>query len=174
MIHFLDVIVPLNESIIINAFIVIPHIFLLYQKKIKKDIHFYKFMIQFIKSKVNNMKKFIAGNFQNIEPSSMLETNALAKSYNDVINLSIGDPDLNTDKEIIDACYKDLLNGHTHYSNPLGYEDLRKAIIDDYYNEYNIKFNLDEIIITTSATHAMFLVLKALLDKDDEVIIKRK
>ena len=117
------------------------------------------------------MKKFIARNFQNIEPSSMLETNALAKSYNDVINLSIGDPDLNTDKEIIDACYKDLLNGHTHYSNPLGYEDLRKAIIDDYYNEYNIKFNLDEIIITTSATHAMFLVLKALLDKDDEVII---
>ena len=62
-------------------------------------------MIQFIKSKVNNMKKFIARNFQNIEPSSMLETNALAKSYNDVINLSIGDPDLNTGKEIIDACY---------------------------------------------------------------------
>ena len=96
------------------------------------------------------MKKFIARNFQNIEPSSMLETNALTKSYNDGINLSIGDPYLNTDKEIIDACYKDLLNGHTHYSNPLGYEDLRKAIIDDYYNEYNINILLVIGLITSN------------------------
>lgn len=117
------------------------------------------------------MKNKLAEEYQNLVPSSMLETNALAKSFLDTINLSIGDPDLNTEKEIIDACYKDLLDGHTHYSNPLGYEELRQAIIDDYKEEYNVDFKLDEVIITTSATHAMFLVLKALLNKDDEVIV---
>ncbi len=117
------------------------------------------------------MKKFISEKFQNIELSSMLETNELAKSFSDTINLSIGDPDLITNKAVIDAAYHDMLNGHTHYTNPLGYEELRQAIIDDYEQEYHVKFNMNEVMVTTSATHAMFLVLKALLNKGDEVIV---
>ena len=46
----------------------------------------------------------------------MSKTNEMVKRYDDVIDLSIGDPDYPADKRIIEAMYKAGLQGNTRYT----------------------------------------------------------
>lgn len=95
----------------------------------------------------------------------------LLHMYPDIINFSLGDPDITTDNKIIEKAFEDALNGHTHYTNFYGVSELREAICDYYEEEFNYKIVKDETMITTSGCHAMWLVLEAILDDGDEVII---
>lgn len=91
-------------------------------------------------------------------------------SSGDLINLSLGDPDFNTPQAIIAAAFADAENGHTHYTNGLGQIELREAVCKDL-GEFNMHVGVDKCMITTSACHAMWLTLEAILDDGDEVII---
>ncbi len=70
--------------------------------------------------------------------------------YDDCINLSIGDPDLITDKIIIDGAYEDTLRGHTRYTNMYGDPELRQEIRNFYKEEYDLDIAQDEVIVTAS------------------------
>lgn len=115
--------------------------------------------------------KFIAKRYCSNINTAMGATGDLAKKYKDIINLSIGDPDLNTDIRIVERAFEDAKNGHTHYTFPLGYEDLRLEICKYYKEEYSYDVDLEECFVTTSACHGMWLALEAILDDGDEVII---
>lgn len=91
--------------------------------------------------------------------------------YDDIINFSLGDPDITTDERVIKLAFKDALEGHTHYTDFYGYPELREALRDYYKDEYDYSMNIDEIMITTSGCHAMWLTMEAILDDGDEVII---
>lgn len=99
-------------------------------------------------------------------------TNEKAARYDDCINLSIGDPDLITDKIIIDGAYEDTLRGHTRYTNMYGDPELRQEIRNFYKEEYDLDIAQDEVIVTASGLIAMYSVLQAILDDGDEVIIQ--
>lgn len=99
--------------------------------------------------------------------SPMASCDIKAREYDDLINLSLGDPDFTTDETIINAAFKDALDGHTHYTDFLGDESLRKAIC----NDNTPPVPLSQCMITASGCHAMWLVLETLLDEGDEVII---
>ena len=115
--------------------------------------------------------KFISKRYWNNVSTPMGASSDLAKKFDDVINLSLGDPDLNTDYRIIEKAFEDASNGHTHYTAALGDEELREAICNQYSKEYNYKIKLDECLVTTSGCHAMWLILESILDDGDEVII---
>lgn len=89
----------------------------------------------------------------------------------DIINFSLGDPDLTTDRLIIDSCYRDMIAGQTHYTETLGQKDLREAIIEFTQRDYGLSYHIDECMVTTSANHGMWLLCQALFNPDDEVII---
>ena len=99
-------------------------------------------------------------------------TNEKAAQFDDCINLSIGDPDLITDKIIIDGAYQDALKGHTRYTNMYGDIELRNEIRKFYKDEYDLDIAPDEVIVTTSGLIAMYMALQAILDEGDEVIIQ--
>ena len=46
----------------------------------------------------------------------MGQSDVLAKCFDDVINLSLGDPDIVTPQIIIDKSYEDARSGHTKYT----------------------------------------------------------
>lgn len=115
--------------------------------------------------------KFISKRYWNNTSTPMGASGELAKKYDDIINLSLGDPDLNTDLRIIEEAFKDASNGHTHYTSALGDEELRLEIAKYYKKEFNYDLALEECLITTSGCHAMWLILEAILDDGDEVII---
>ena len=99
-------------------------------------------------------------------------TNEKAAAFSDCINLSIGDPDLITDKTITEGAYHDALKGHTGYTNMYGDPELREEIRKFYKEEYDLDIKEDEVIVTASGLIAMYGVLQAILDFGDEVIIQ--
>ena len=113
---------------------------------------------------------YIAKRHWEFKEASLSKTNEMVKRYDDVIDLSIGDPDYPADKGIIEAMYQAGLQGYTRYTEFLGDEELRKATIKQYKEDYGFDFKEDEIIITAGGTHAMYLTMEAILDEGDEVI----
>ena len=116
--------------------------------------------------------KFIAKRYWEDKSTAMGQSDVLAKSFNDVIDLSLGDPDMTTPKAIIDSAYEAMLDGHTKYTDFRGDPELRTAIRDFYLEDYNIELADEEIFVAASGCLAMYLVLEAIIDDGDEVLIQ--
>ncbi len=116
--------------------------------------------------------RFLAKKYWKDASTPFGTTNEKAAQFDDCINLSIGDPDLFTDKIIIDGAYQDALKGHTRYTNMYGDIELRDEIRKFYKDEYDLDIAPDEVIVTTSGLIAMYMALQAILDEGDEVIIQ--
>ncbi|MBU3145120.1 pyridoxal phosphate-dependent aminotransferase [Clostridium sp. CF012] len=115
--------------------------------------------------------KFISKRYWKNKSTPMGEVDELAKKYENVINLSLGDPDQTTHEDIINFAFQEALKGHTKYTDFRGDPELRDEI-RKYYNEaFNADLLDEEIMISTSACLGMYLVLESILDPDDEVII---
>ena len=116
--------------------------------------------------------KFIAKRYWKDQSTAMGQSEVLAKSFDDVIDLSLGDPDLTTNADIINAAFADAHAGHTKYTDFRGDPELRQAIIDFYKEEYQMDVKDEEIFVAASGCLAMYLVLEAILDDGDEVILQ--
>ena len=116
--------------------------------------------------------RFIAKRYWKDQSTAMGQSDVLAKAYDDVIDLSLGDPDLTTDLGIIEAAFADAKAGHTKYTDFAGDPELRAEIAKFYKEEYDMTVAESEIFISTSACEGMFLALEAILDDGDEVILQ--
>lgn len=116
--------------------------------------------------------KFISRRYWKNNSTPMGQVDELAKNFDDVINLSLGDPDLITHDIITDNAFKDAKKGHTKYTDFRGDPELRSEISKFYMEEYNLNIRDEEIFVATSGCLAMYLVLEAILDDDDEVILQ--
>lgn len=115
--------------------------------------------------------KFVAKRYWKEEVPPMSIVDKLAQRYDDVIDLSLGDPDLVTDPIIIDKAFEDARKGHTKYTDFRGDAELRQEICNYYKEEYDYEVDDEEIFVTASGTHAMCLAFCSILDPGDEVII---
>ncbi|MBC6679658.1 pyridoxal phosphate-dependent aminotransferase [Zhenpiania hominis] len=115
--------------------------------------------------------KFVAKRYWKEEVPPMSIVDKLAQRYDDVIDLSLGDPDLVTDPIIIDKAFEDARKGHTKYTDFRGDAELRQEICNYYKEEYDYEVDDEEIFVTASGTHAMCLAFCGILDPGDEVII---
>lgn len=116
--------------------------------------------------------KFIAKRYWKDKTTAMSKSGDKVKAFDDVINLSLGDPDIVTPALIIDKSYEDAHAGHTKYTHFRGDPELRAEICKFYASEYGMKINDEEVFVTASACLAMYLALEAVLDDGDEVIIQ--
>ncbi|MGL4902811.1 MAG: aminotransferase class I/II-fold pyridoxal phosphate-dependent enzyme [Cetobacterium sp.] len=117
-----------------------------------------------------NGNKFLAKRFQNKQETTFKSIDGPEKDK--IINLGIGDLDIHTHEIVINAAFKDTLNGHTHYTDPLGDLELRNEIIKYHKDEFtNYNISQDEIIVLSGACHGMYLALGATLNPGDEVIV---
>lgn len=114
---------------------------------------------------------YISKRYKKEKTTAMGKSDELSKSFDDVINLSLGDPDLITDSRIIEAAFEDAKKGHTKYTEFCGDPELRNEIAQFYKEEYDMEILDEEIFVCTSACEGMYLVLEALLDDGDEVIV---
>ena len=95
-----------------------------------------------------------------------------AKKYDDVIDFTLGDPDVQTHQAIKDAACEAIQEGKTRYSQNAGLIDLRKTICQYYERKEGIKFNPEtEVIVTVGAMEGLYLALISMLNPGDEVII---
>lgn len=115
--------------------------------------------------------RFLAEKYWQDISTPMAEVDLLARKYPDLINLSLGDPDIITDRSIIETACQDAINGHTRYSDSQGDLELRQGIVDFYRKKYGMEIITREIMSVVGAVHGMFLVLQAVLNPGDEVIV---
>lgn len=109
--------------------------------------------------------------YQKPSTNILADVCAMAAKMDNVIDLSVGDPNFTTPQPIIEAAFEKTRAGMTHYTAAEGLSELRQAICDFYQDKYQLKFNLDQVLVTVGAEHALFIALEALLDPGDEVII---
>lgn len=115
--------------------------------------------------------KYIAKRYWDFKIPPLSKTDEMARRYDDIINLSVGDPDFPCDKGIIDEMYRGALAGHTRYTEFLGDEELRREICNVYSSDYGCNYDIDNVMVTAGGTHAMYLIMESILDDGDEVIV---
>jgi aspartate aminotransferase len=95
----------------------------------------------------------------------------LAAAGNDVVNLTLGEPDFQTPDHIKAAGAKAIADGFSHYTPVAGIPELRKGIADKLKRDNNIDWKAENIIVSTGAKQALANALSVLVNPGDEVII---
>lgn len=95
-----------------------------------------------------------------------------ALKCDDTIDLTLGDPDIETQMQIKYEACKAIKAGKTRYSANAGLVELRKQIAKVFRKDRGVEVNEeDEIIITVGGMESLFLTVASLVDENDEVII---
>lgn len=115
--------------------------------------------------------RYLATFYQHPEENILMDFTTMASQMDNLLNLSIGDPDLVTNSVITEAAFKDVLAGHTHYTSSDGSADFIDSVINFYKKQYALDFNKNQVRATVGALQGMYLTLQVLLNEGDEVII---
>lgn len=95
---------------------------------------------------------------------------ALCSQIDDMLYLTIGEPDFDT-PELIKTAAKDALDKNlTHYPPALGLTELRSRIAQYESTLFNEDIKTDNVIITNGATEGLVLAMWTLLNEGDEII----
>lgn len=109
---------------------------------------------------------------EGIKPSLTRTLFNMAKAYDDVIDFTLGDPDVPTHQKIKDAGSKAIQDGKTRYSQNAGLLELRKVISDYYIRKEGFEYDpISEIMVTVGAMEGLYLALLSITNPGDEYII---
>ncbi|MFP3566758.1 pyridoxal phosphate-dependent aminotransferase [Paraburkholderia sp. SIMBA_030] len=89
----------------------------------------------------------------------------------DVIVLSIGDPDFATPAPIVERAIEALRGGDTHYSAVSGRDPLRAAIAEEHARTTGCAVSAANVILTAGAQNGVFAASLCLCEAGDEVIV---
>ena len=104
-------------------------------------------------------------------PSGIRKFFEMLIGHDDVISLSVGEPDFSTPWVIREEAFYQLEKGHTSYTSNWGLIELREEIAK-YMERYNMYYNpKNEILVTVGASEGVDAVLRAILNPDDEIIV---
>ncbi|MBP1047471.1 pyridoxal phosphate-dependent aminotransferase [Enterococcus sp. BWM-S5] len=109
-------------------------------------------------------------------PSVTLAASTKAKKLKaegkDVLNLTVGEPDFATPKNIQQAAIQAITDGKASYYTPsAGIPELRQAVVEMIRREYGLDYEAKNVIVTDGAKYSLYLLFQAMLDIGDEVII---
>lgn len=116
--------------------------------------------------------KVINEKIKNIKPSGIRKFFDIASEMENVISLSIGEPDFKTPWHVREAGIASLQQGNTKYTSNKGLTQLRKEICTFFDRKYNVKYNAEEeCLVTVGGSEAIDLAMRTLINEGDEVLI---
>lgn len=115
-------------------------------------------------------KRFLAQKFWDLPPTVFAQCAVKGREHGDLINLTIGDPDIDTDNRITEAAFIDAKNGYTHYTAYPGDPELIAEIHKYYQEEYGYEIGANECQVVVGGSEGLYLTLAAIIDPGDEVI----
>ena len=95
----------------------------------------------------------------------------LAAGYDDVIALTLGEPNFETPAYIKEAAKKALDENYTHYAPNAGLPVLREAIAKRYQKSHWAGYKAENVIVTVGALEGLTLGMLALLNPGDEILV---
>lgn len=116
--------------------------------------------------------KYLNDHIKTVKPSGIRKFFDIANEMDDVISLSIGEPDFQTPWHIRDEGIKSLEKGKTWYSPNRGFMELRQEIANYYERRFGIPYDAKEqTLVTVGGSEAIDLAFRTLVQQGDEVII---
>jgi len=108
-----------------------------------------------------------------MKPSPTLALAAKAKELKaqgeDVVALSVGEPDWNTLEPICRAGIEAIEQGFTKYSPASGHPELRKTVAEDIAQFLSASFEMDNVSVTSGAKYSIFSAMSCIIDAGDKV-----
>ena len=89
----------------------------------------------------------------------------------DVIGFGMGQPDFDTPEHIKEAGIQAIRDNVTKYTPTAGTMDVRRAVCHRLAEDYGLKYEPANIVVTAGAKHVLYGVLRTLVDPGDEVIL---
>lgn len=125
--------------------------------------------------RVNTMTLTLSHKVAAIKPSITLAVAARATELKaqgqDIIDLSVGEPDFDTPHFIKEAAIKAIHDGKTKYTPVDGIASLKQAVVQKFAQENQLTYAPNQIIVSCGAKHSLFNLFEAVLNPGDEVII---
>jgi aspartate/methionine/tyrosine aminotransferase len=94
----------------------------------------------------------------------------LERQGKDIIHFEIGEPDMETPDNIVQAGIQAIKNKKTHYTPSIGILELRKAVQDEVEKTRGFRPDLEQVVITPGLKPGIFFSMLAIVDPGDEVI----
>ena len=117
----------------------------------------------------------ISNRVNNVAPSQTLSISAIASKLRregkDVINLSAGQPDIDTPDGIKEVGIDAIREGLTKYTVVDGILRLREAIAEKFRRQNRLDYEADQILVSCGAKQSLYNLFQAVINPGDEVII---
>lgn len=110
-----------------------------------------------------------------VKPSITLELSAKAKRLksegNEIINLTVGEPNFCTPEYIVKGALEGIEKGFTKYTQTSGIIELKEEIVKKLNSFNKINYNSSNILVSTGAKQCLFNAIFSIINDGDEVII---
>jgi len=103
--------------------------------------------------------------------SRIREVMELAWGDPEAIHLEVGEPDFPTPEHVVEAAHQAARAGRTRYAPNAGLPDLREALADKVARRNGYEAYPNQVVVTQGGIQALYLVLRALLEPGDEVLL---
>ena len=100
-----------------------------------------------------------------ISPTLSRQLFMMAKQYDDVVDFTLGDPDIPTPTPICEAANNAAIMGYTRYAPNAGLPALREVIAKQVSKESGIAYVANNVAVTVGATEAVYLAFMACIVK---------
>ncbi len=119
-----------------------------------------------------NYEKLLNTTLQGLKPSGIRKFFDIAAEMDEVISLSVGEPDFATPWHIRQEGIRTLEKGRTWYSPNAGLLALREAIAGYIRRHGGVEYDpKSEVLVTVGGSEAIDLTFRALVNPGDEVLI---
>ncbi|MCZ6595068.1 MAG: pyridoxal phosphate-dependent aminotransferase [Bacteroidetes bacterium] len=99
------------------------------------------------------------------------KTRELREQGNDIIGLSLGEPDFMVPEFVKEAAIQAIKDNYHSYTPVDGYGDLKQAIITKFKRDNNLSYTPSQIVVSTGAKQSLANLAQVLLNEGDEVLL---
>ncbi|MDE6748085.1 MAG: aminotransferase class I/II-fold pyridoxal phosphate-dependent enzyme [Lachnospiraceae bacterium] len=118
------------------------------------------------------MRNPLADKVVEIKPSGIRKFFDIVSEMDDVISLSIGEPDFDTPWHIRDEGIYSLEKGRTFYTSNAGLKELKEEICHYLKRKHGVEYNpKNEVFVTVGGSEGIDAALRAMLNPGEEVLI---
>ena len=118
------------------------------------------------------MRNPLSKTITTIEPSGIRKFFDIVSEMDDAISLGVGEPDFDTPWHIRDEGIYSLEKGRTFYTSNAGLKELKIEISKYLDRRFGLSYDYNkEMLVTVGGSEAIDIVMRAMLDPQDEVLI---
>ncbi len=117
------------------------------------------------------MRNFVNRRSQELKPSGIRKFFDIVSEMKDAISLGVGEPDFITPWHIRNAAIKSIQRGYTQYTSNRGLPALRELIARYMSERFSVEYPAENIIVTVGASEGIDLVMRAVCDAGDEILV---